>query len=180
MPRAARAPASASALHRTAQPRPLAPPPAGGGAWGRGRLRRRAASRVPSLRSRPLARSLARPPARSRPPAPGRPLARWLAVRPPPPGPLRAVLGSAVRSGYSQPRAAIGCHRMCLSKQNYFSSSPSPHPRRRPSRTSVEESGPLARLPRTPRATVWAPREPRRRPGCTFACMQISLKIQTS
>lgn len=39
---------------------------------------------------------------------------------------------------------------MCLSKQNYFSSSPSPHPRRSPPRTSVEDWGNFARTPRTP------------------------------
>lgn len=70
---------------------------------------------------------------------------------PAPASPLSALLGNAVRSSYSlYSRAAIGCHRMCLSKQNYFSSSPSPKPRRRPSRTSVEDLGNFARLPCAP------------------------------
>lgn len=111
-------------------------------------------------------------------------LARSLARHPPPPpqSPLSALLGNAVRSSYSlYSRAAIGCHRMCLSKQNYFSSFPSPNPRRRPSRTSVEDLGNFARLPCTPRFAAWARREPRRRRGGgKFACMQIFFKNQTS
>lgn len=93
-------------------------------------------------------------------------LARSLGPPLTPPSPLSALLGNAVRSSYSlYSRAAIGCHRMCLSKQNYFSSSPSPNPRRRPSRTSVEDLGNFARLPCTPRFTAWARREPRRKPS---------------
>lgn len=73
---------------------------------------------------------------------------------------------------------------MCLSKQNYFSSSPSPNPRRRPSRTSVEDLGNFARLPCTPRFTAWARREPRRKPsgvagaggGGLQICMYANLK----
>lgn len=156
-----------SAPHRTAAARSRRRR-GGGGAWGRGRLRRRAASRVPSLRgrSRSLARSLSRSLARR--------LSRSLCPPPAPASPLSALLGNAVRSSYSlYSRAAIGCHRMCLSKQNYFSSSPSPKPRRRPSRTSVEDLGNFARLPCAPGSLCGARRKPRRRPGGKFACMQI-------
>lgn len=109
-------------------------------------------------------------------------LAPWLARSlarhppPPPPSPLSALLGNAVRSSYSlYSRAAIGCHRMCLSKQNYFSSFPSPNPRRRPSRTSVEDLGNFARLPCTPRFAAWARREPRRRRGGGQICMYANI-----